>query len=168
MPSEQVDPIVCVSCGERVAVEQISEDDYQALIDMHYWQKFREELEMLLRVSDFYKRHPSAEGKIKPHFGRLFDSDDPEVIEQLRSGKPFDQIRLPPDLLPLPEESYTTDAEVIDYLRHNTFSLGPRLNFVREQVNRLEGNLSPVACPSCRSGWFRLGPDNWDNPHDIY
>lgn len=168
MPSEQVDPVVCVSCDARIAIEQISEDEYQALIDVYYWQKFGEELRMLLRVGDFYKRHPNAEGKIKPHFASLFDSDDPEVIEQLCSGKPFDQIGLPPEPLPSPTESLVTDGEVIEYLRHHAFSLGPRLKFVREKVGRLEGNLVPVSCPSCRSGWLRLDPDNWVNSHDIY
>ena len=167
MPSEQVDPVFCVSCDARVAVEQISEDEYQTLIDGYDWQKFSEQLRILQRVSDFYGRYPKAEGRIKPHFSRLLDSDDPAVVEQLCSGVPFDQIELPPDLLPMPTESFTADAEVIDYLRHHSFSLGPRLEFVREQVGRLEGNLVPVACPSCRSGWLRLDPEAWDNPSII-
>ena len=167
MLSKPADPVFCASCDARFAVEQVSENVYQTLIDQHYWHEFSDELRMLERVKDFYTRHPEAEGTIRPHFAWVLDSDDPEVIEELCYGAPFDQIRLPPEHAPLPPEVVEAEAQVIDYLRHHDFVLGPRLAFVREQVGRLGGNLNPVACPSCRTGWLRLDLEAWQDPHTI-
>src|SRR5262245_39716504 len=95
-----MDPVVCSSCGARFPVNGLTEEDYRALQDQHYFQEFAEELRMLRRVQEYYRRHPEAEGRIKSDFKRLLESDDPEVKERLRACVPFDQIELPPDILP--------------------------------------------------------------------
>jgi hypothetical protein len=94
-----MDPVVCGSCGTRLPVSSLTEDDYRALHDQHHYQGFAEELRMLLKVQEYYRRHPDAEGCIKPHFVRVLESDDPKVMERLCAGVPFDQIELPPEQL---------------------------------------------------------------------
>ena len=120
-----MDPVVCGSCGARFHVSGLTEDDRRALHDQHDYQGFAEELRMLRRVQEYYRRHPDTEGRIKPHFARLLESDDPEVKERLLAGVPFDQIELPPEQLTAAVGG-EEDWEVVEYLRHNSFSLRPR------------------------------------------
>lgn len=137
-----MDPVVCDSCGSRFSVKDLTEDDYGALDDQHYYQEFVEELRVLQKVKQFYRRHPEAEGRIRPHFQRLLESDDPEVIDTVAFAE--------------------DEAEVVEYLRHNGFSLGPRMRFVSEEVARLEGSVGVVACPRCEMGRLQVPPENWD------
>ncbi|MEX2122245.1 MAG: hypothetical protein WD847_21880 [Pirellulales bacterium] len=155
-----MDPVVCDSCGSRFSVKDLTEDHYGALDDQHYYQEFAEELRMLLKVKQFYRRHPEAEGRIRPHFQRVLESDDPEVMESLCAGRPLDEIELPPEELPLALAE--DEAEVVEYLRHNGFSLGPRMRFVSEEVARLAGCVRFVACPRCEMGRLHVPPENWD------
>jgi hypothetical protein len=157
-----MDPVACDSCGGRFPVSNLTEDDCHALSDQHSYQGFAEELRMLLKVKGYYRRHPDAEGRIKPHFARLLASDDPEVKDRLYAGVPFDQIELPPEELPAAMVSGEEDREVVEYLQHNDFSLGPRLEFVSQEVARLQKSVRRVSCPRCQVGRLHVPPENWD------
>jgi hypothetical protein len=157
-----MDPVVCDSCGARFPVNVLTENNCRALHDQHYYQGFAEELRMLRKVQEYYRRHPDAKGRIKPHFGRLLESEDPGVMERLCAGVPFDQIELPPEQLPAVSVSGEEDREVVEYLRHNDFSLGPRLAFVSQEVARLQGSVEAVSCPRCRVGRLHVRPEDWD------
>jgi hypothetical protein len=157
-----MNPVVCDSCGARFPVSVLTEDDCRTLHDQHYYQGFAEELRMLRKVQEYYRRHPDAEGRIKPHFARLLESDNPEAIERLCAGIPFDQIELPPEQLPVASVGGEEDREVVEYLLHNDFSLGPRLEFVSQEVARLQGSVRAVSCPWCRVGRLHVPPEDWD------
>jgi hypothetical protein len=131
------------------------------LHDQHDYQRLAEELRMLLKVRDYFRLHPDAEGRIRPHFVRCMESDDPEVRERLSAGAPFDQIELPPEPLPAAWAG-EEDREVVEYLRHNKFSLGPRLAVVCQAVDRLMGSAGDIACPRCRAGRLHVPPECWD------
>lgn len=154
-----MDPVVCSSCGARFPVSGLTEGVRHALQNQHFHQGFVEELRMLRKVQDFYRRNPDAEGRIKPHFERLLESNDPEVMDRLWAGVPFDQIE--PPLEHLPGVDGEADREVVEYLRHNTFSLGPRLEFVSQEVDRLQGSVGAVVCPQCRIGRLQVRPEDW-------
>lgn len=96
---------------------------------------------MLLRVQDYYRRYPDAEGRSKPYFARL--------------------IELPPEQLPAAVGG-EQDREVVEYLRHHSFSLGPRLAFVTQKVAQLQGSVGAVSCPRCQTGRLHVPPENWD------
>lgn len=153
-------PVVCDSCGLTFPVSGLTKDDCRALQDQHYYQELAQELRMLRRVQEYYRRHPGSEGRIRPHFDRLLESDDPEVMDRLCAGVPFDQIELPPASLPAAwvEEE---DREIVQYLQHNSFSLGPRLESVSEGVARFQGSVGAVACPRCQVGRLHVPPENW-------
>jgi hypothetical protein len=121
---------------------------------------------MLERVKDFYQQYAGVEGTVRPHLLRILSSDDPEVREKLFSGEPCCQIELPPEQVPLTREVIEANAEIIEYLRHHSFALEPRLTFVRETVSRLCGQLNRVACRVCPSGWLCLDPEVWKDPSD--
>jgi hypothetical protein len=157
-----MDPVVCDSCGGRFPVNGLTEDDRCALQDHHRYQEFAEELRMLRKVQDYYGRHPNAEGRIKPHCTRLLESRDPEVLERLCAGIPMDQIGLPPEQLPEAWVCGQEDREVVEYLRHNDFSLGPRLKFVSQEVVRLQGSVRAVLCPRCQAGRLQVAAEDWD------
>ena len=76
-------PAVCGSCGHRVAFERIAEQDYDVLLDAYYYPPFADELRMLNKVADFYRRNPACEGTIRPHAMRVLDSRDPKVRKKL-------------------------------------------------------------------------------------
>src|SRR5262249_7413490 len=141
-------------------VSGLTEDDCRALHGQHYYQRFAEELRMLRKVQEYYRRQPDSEGRIKPHFARLLESDDSEVKERLCAGVPFDEIELPPEPLPAASAGGEEDREFVDYLRHNHFSLSPRLEFVSQEVARLQGSVGAVACPQCRVGRLHVPPEN--------
>jgi hypothetical protein len=157
-----MDPIVCNSCGARFPAKGLTEDDRRVMHDQHYYQKFAEELRMLRKVQEYYRRHPEAEGRIKPHFVRLLGSDDPEVRERMYAGVPFDQIELPVEQLPAAWVSGEEDQEVVEYLRRSHFSLGQRLEFVSKEVSRIQGSVGTVSCPQCQVGWLHVSPEDWD------
>jgi hypothetical protein len=157
-----MDPVVCDSCGVHFPVNALTEDDYRALHDQHYYQGFAEELRMLLKVQEYYRRHPEAEGRIKPHFVRLLESDEPEVMERLYTGVPFDQTDLPSEQLPAAWVDVKDDWEVVEYLHHHQFALNPRLEFVSQEVARLKGSVGAVRCPRCQEGRLHVPPEDWD------
>jgi hypothetical protein len=95
------------------------------------------------------------------------ESDDPEVIEKLPTGIPFDQIALPPEQFALPLGVAARDTEVVEYLKYNEFSLGPRLRFVSEQLDLLKGSVGLVPCPRCEAGRLGLDPEHWEDPNVI-
>src|ERR1051325_11564149 len=121
-----MDPVVCGSCGATFPVSILTEEHYRVLKDQHYLEEFADELRMLMKVQEYYCRHPEAEGRIKSDFSRLLESDDPEVQQRLCDGVPFDQIELPPDTLPEGFVDGEADLEVVKYLRQGEFTLGPR------------------------------------------
>jgi hypothetical protein len=145
----------------------LSDAEYDALRDQHCYYSFAEELRMLEKVREFYRRYPEAEGRIRTHVTRIMESKDPRVVEKLWAHVPFDQIELPPEQLPVPPEVAAANAEVVEYLKHNDFALGPRLSFVSERAARLKGSVDRVACPSCAVGRLQLDPEHWVDPNDI-
>lgn len=157
-----MDPVICSSCGARFPVDSLSEADYNSLRDQHYYQIFDEELKQLLKVQEYYRRHPAAEGCIKTDVARLLESDDPSIKDRLWAGVPFDQIDLPPENLPPGLEDGREDAEIANYLRHHDFSLGPRLAFVSENHARLKSSAGAVQCPHCKQGSLYVPPEDWD------
>jgi hypothetical protein len=155
-------PVVCGSCGARFPVSGLTEGAYRALHDEHYYQEFAEELRMLVKVQEYYHRHPQAEGRIKSPLARVLESDDPGVIDRLCAGVPFGQIDLPPEQLPPDWQDVGEDREVVEYLRHHDFALGPRLQFVSQEVARLEASVGAVSCPHCKVGRLHVPPEDWD------
>jgi hypothetical protein len=66
------------------------------MLDAHYHRQFADELRMLNKVADFYRRNPSSEGKVKPHAIRVLHSNDSKVRKRLFENVPLAQIELPP------------------------------------------------------------------------
>ena len=157
-----MDPILCNSCGARFPRTQFTDDECEALKDRRYGEGFSEELQMLEKVQAYYRRHPEAEGTIKPDVERMLESDDPGVREQLFVGVPFHEIALPAADLPAALTESAEDAEVVEYLRHHSFELGPRLEFVSAQVSRLAAVARPLSCPSCQAGALSVPKENWE------
>jgi hypothetical protein len=145
----------CPACQTEHRVRNFPDEIIQALEDRHNFDDFKEELGWLRRIEEFYQRHPGVEGKIKPHFLEVLASRDPEVLEAMFAGAPFDEIKLASsgaaELIDSREWS-TDDREVIDYLRHHHFSLADRKKFVEDSIERLGMELfrkSPVKCSGC-------------------
>jgi hypothetical protein len=157
-----MDPVVCDSCNARFSVNDLTQDDGRALEDQHYYQHFAEELRMLLKVQDFYRRHPNAEGLIKSHIARLLESSDPAVVERLCDGIPFGEIEIPLDELSIGSDVTGEDSEVVKHLRHNDFALAPRMEFVSQQIARLKALVRAVGCPRCQVGRLHVLPEEWD------
>lgn len=122
---------------------------------------------MLLKVKDFYRRHPEAVGKIKSDLESLLESNDSSVVEKMCDGVHFDEIEIPIASTGLSPESEARETEVIQYLRTNTFSLDGRLEFVDECVKRYQALPKEVRCHRCESGLLRLDPELWEDPHCI-
>lgn len=144
----------CTTCGASYRVKDFSQDKIAILEDQHYLQEACEELASLRRVSAFYQRHPEQQGRIKPHFLTLIDSDDDRVQQALADGVPFDEIELPAkEAQPLPDARNWSaeDREVLQYLQHNHFSLAARLAFVKERIAELQPAVGArsVSCPQC-------------------
>jgi hypothetical protein len=145
----------CPACQTEHRVRDLPDDVIQQLEDRHNFDGFREEIVWLRRVEEFYQRHPGMEGKIKPHFLEVLASRDPEVIEAMFAGIPFNDIKLASseaaELIDSREWS-ASDREVVDYLRHHHFSLADRMKFVEDSIERLGMELfpkSPVRCSEC-------------------
>jgi len=160
---DAVDPVVCDSCGARFSLQELTEEQFGALQDQHYYKRFVEELRMLEKVKRFYQRHPEAEGRIRSHLSDVLESQDPEVIKKVLSETPFDQIDVPAQPLPLLSPMDDEDAEVVDYLKHNDFALGPRIEFVSQQVDRPKGaEARVVPCTRCKVGRLQADPEHWE------
>ncbi|HZU38906.1 MAG TPA: hypothetical protein VFA18_23465, partial [Gemmataceae bacterium] len=140
----------------------MTKGDHDALYNQHYYEVFSEELRMLLKVQQYFRRHPDAKGCITPHFARVLASDEWEVREQLLAGVPFDEIELPPEQLPSTWRHTREDAEVLEYLHTNHFALEPRLKFVVEEVERLIRSERTARCSCCHDGLVRVAPEDWD------
>jgi hypothetical protein len=158
-----MDPVVCDSCGARFPIKDLTVNDCLAIQDQHVYQELAEELRMLLKVQDYYKRHPNAKGRIKPHFIRLVDSNDPAVKKRFWDGVPFDEIELPPEVLSKSSVETSEDLQVVKFLRHHHFALAPRIEFVSQHVVRLKGSVRAVSCPRCQAGRPHVPPDHWDD-----
>ncbi len=116
----------------------------------------------LRKVQEYYRRHPDAQGRFKSDLARLLESDDPEVTERLCAGVPFSEMQLPPDQQLVASADVGEDAEVLEYLRHNDFALGPRMAFVASQVARLKGSVGAVPCPHGHAGRLHVPAGDWD------
>jgi hypothetical protein len=154
-------PVLCDTCGERFPAEQLSQDAILALHDRHLYEELAEELRMLHRIQDFYRRHPGMLGRIQTHYHRIVESNDPCVREKLAARVPIDDIELPP-APPLPAEVSTADMEIVEYLKHHDFSLGPRLAFVSQKVGELRNSLREPPCLACQTGHLQVDPSMWD------
>lgn len=155
-----MDPVVCEACGARIRADALTENERRAIYNQRCRQRLADELRMLLKVKAYYRRHPGAEGRIKPHHTRVLSSVDPAVRDLLHDGVPFDQIKLPQESLPAAWVADSEDEEVVDYLSHNDFALGPRMEFVTQAL------LSPaepaVACRHCDAGRLYVADADWD------
>lgn len=142
----------CGRCHSLLGIKDFSDEDIQILEDHHYYREACDELSWLRRVASFYERHPDYVDRIKPHFLMVSDSDDPRVQEEMWAGVPFDEIELPVGEIPAaPTDCSAEDLAVIEYLRHNYFSLQPRMTGVLESIERLKPIVATtwVSCPKC-------------------
>ncbi len=155
-----MDPISCPNCGARFPVSKFDEGERKQLQNQNSYESMIEEQGMLLKVQGYYQRHPEAEDQIKPDFLRMLESDDPRVHEQLCAGVPFDRIEFRDNSAPPPVDC-PEDAEVVEYLRLNSFSLKGRLEFVSERVEQLAGSVGRVKCLHCSEGKLRVRPEDW-------
>ena len=149
-------PAGCEQCAIRTPFDLIPPEQYRLLLDDYYVRSFEDELRMLEKVADFRRRNPEAFGKVMPHFKRVEASRDPHVLRLLADGVPYAQIELPPEPPLQLESPGPDDAEVIDYLKHNSFDLDGRMGFVKEQLAVRRPNVRPVTCSQCRQGWLHL------------
>ena len=109
---------------------------------------FQDELRMLMRVQNLYRRHPEIEVIAADIFqARLFEKAEPNYNTVLLA------------------KLADSDFEILEYLRDNAFTLLPRLKFVRQRVAELRERLKPVTCPICKSGKLRLDPSTWRDPN---
>jgi hypothetical protein len=148
----------CDICGRDVPPERIAPADYEQLEAQYHHATFSDELRWLRRVEAFYQRHPEAVGRVKPHAMRVLDAQrNPKILKQLAAGVPLNDIPLPPPSgPPVAPPISAEDAEVTEYLEHNSFNLENRLRFVTEQVNRHARPPRSVTCPVCAIGTLRL------------
>ena len=150
-------PAICDSCGHQVPFERIDDSVCSVLLDAHYYRYFVEELRMLNKMADFYRRNPHVDGKIKPHALRVISTHNGKVLEKLADDVPLSEIELPPEEQEHPiAAGDPSDGEVIEYLRHNYFKLEPRLIFVTEGIERNKYAANKVSCSKCKNGHLQL------------
>ena len=149
-------PALCDVCGTRTPFADIPQDRYRLLLDDYYLHYFSAELRELEKVADFYRRNPSAKGRILTHADRVMESNDPKVMEQVADGVPFDEIELPPEPDLQLESPAPNDAEVIEYLKHNAFDLERRTAFVKGEIGDLSARVESVICTHCGQGRLHL------------
>jgi hypothetical protein len=131
-------------------VDVLSRGDYQSLQDQHYYDCFKDELSMLLRVQNLYRRHPEVETIAGDIFlARLFEEVEPTYNASLLS------------------QLADSDFEILDYLRHHAFALGPRLQFLRKRLAQLGPRTEAISCAVCKAGKLKLDATVWINPHEI-
>src|SRR5262249_10949568 len=153
-PEYYAESAICTTCGAAVRMKDLAPDEIETLENQNSYREAQTELSWLRRVTAFYQRYPDQEGRIKPHFMELIDSDDERVQDDLMAGIPFNEIELPAGDASLAETERNWTAEdraVIDYLRHTWFDLSSRLRFVEEQITTLEPifQARSVRCPKC-------------------
>jgi hypothetical protein len=148
----------CDTCGRDVPREQIVPADFEQLEAEYHYAAFSDELKWLRRVEAFYQRHPEAVGNVKPHAMRVLEAKhEPSIMRKLFAGMPLSEIAVPPPTRPpVAPPISAEDAEVIDYLEHNSFDLDNRMQFVTEQVARYARPPRPVTCPVCAIGALSL------------
>jgi hypothetical protein len=149
-------PAGCEDCAIRTPFDLIPPEQYRLLLDDYYVRHFENELRMLEKVADFRRRNPQAFGKVMPHFKRVEASRDPRVQRQVANCVPYAQIKLPPEPPLQLESPAPDDAEVIDYLKHNSFNLDGRTGFVKERLAAMRPLVRPVTCSQCRRGRLHL------------
>jgi hypothetical protein len=143
-------PVFCERCKSHLRVDVLSRGDYQSLQEQHYYFLFKDELSMLLRVQNLYRRHPAVETIAGDIFqARLFEKVEPTYNATLLS------------------QLADSDFDILDYLRHHAFALLPRLKFVGERVAELGPRIRAVSCPICKVGKLQLDTTVWINPHEI-
>lgn len=129
-------------------VDALSRAEYRMLQDQYYYDGFQDELRMLLRVQNLYRRHPEIEVIAADIFqARLFEKPEPSYNTALLASLA------------------DSDFEILDYLRSHAFTLLPRLQFVRERAAELEPRIKPVGCPTCKSGKLQLDSSAWIDPN---
>lgn len=147
-------PIVCMACGTRFAIDDLTKADNDALRGQHYYDNFTEELHMLRRVHDYFRRFPSEEAryeKMEDDFLAIrFTSSIKHALTSLRT-RLFGERTIAPD-----------DIEVVEYLNHHHVKLEGRMQFVSEKVAQYESDAKSVACPHCQEGYLSVPPDSWD------
>ena len=140
-------PITCDSCKSVLRVDALSDREYRLLQDRHYYDNFKDELTMLLRVQNLYRRHPEIESIAADTFlARLFGEAEPTYETALLA------------------ELADSDFEILEYLRDHAFTLLPRIQFVSERLAQLGLAVQPVACPVCKSGKLQLD-STWIDPN---
>src|SRR5438270_9821823 len=143
-------PVICDSCKSSLRVDALSHLEYRMLQDQHYYDGFQDELRMLLRVQNLYRRHPEIQAIAADIFqARLFEKAEPSYNTVLLA------------------KLADSDFEILDYLRNHAFTLLPRLQFVRERAAELGSRIKPVGCPICKSGKLQLDPSTWIDPNYI-
>ena len=71
-------PVICDSCKSSMRVDALSRAEYRMLQDQYYYDGFQDELRMLLRVQNLYRRHPEIEVIAADIFqARLFEKPEP-------------------------------------------------------------------------------------------
>jgi hypothetical protein len=148
----------CDICGREVSRERIAPAHFEQLEADYHHATFSDELKWLRRVEAFYQRHPEAAGNVKPHAMRVLEAKhEPSILKKLFAGVPLSEIAVPPPPRPpVAPPISAEDAEVIEYLEHNSFDLVSRLRFVTEQVARHSRPPRPVTCPICAIGNLQL------------
>jgi hypothetical protein len=144
-------PVVCAQCGATYRARDFTDQEMNLLENQHDYHGFCEELGWLRRVEAFYQRHPNVARKVKPHFMRVMESDDPLVQEQIAAGVPFSEIALPSEPTDHPHPWSEEDQAVNEYLKHNYCDPYGRRRFVEERIEELHSlvETSSVACPAC-------------------
>jgi hypothetical protein len=139
------DAVVCSTCYQKYPIRSFSEEERNLLEKHHYYEEFLDELGMLKRVGDFYRRHPGIEDKLRSLFFingiPLHKSYMDELVQlsvsaEARHGDPMAR----------------EDAEVIDYLKHHfTRDVNTRMKFAAESSDRLKPIVQArcVKCPHC-------------------
>ena len=130
-----------------LGVDALSDVEYRLLRNQHYYDLFKDELTMLRRVQNLYRRHPQIEATAADIFqARLFEKVEPSYNATLLS------------------QLADSDFEILQYLRDHAFALLPRIEFVTKRLAQLGPGIQPVACPVCKSGKLQLD-GTWIDPN---
>ena len=136
--------VVCSACQQTYPIRSFSEEERNLLEDHHNYEYFVDELGMLKRVEDYYRRHPGIEEQLRSLFlkGGAFNKSYMDELGQLRVSAEARH----------GDPTAREDAEVIEYLKHSyTNNVKNRIEFVAESSNRLKPIIqaSYVKCPHC-------------------
>jgi hypothetical protein len=143
-------PVICGWCKSSLRMDALSQVEYWSLQAQHFYGRHQDELRMLLRVQNLYRRHPEIESIA----GDIFQAHLFEEAESTYNTT-------------LLEKLADSDFEVLEYLRSHGFALLPRLQFVRERMAHWEQYTEPVTCTVCKVGKLQLDTSTWINPYVI-